>query len=340
MLAALDGDQTSGTTIIESLKFLGKKTMSLPDSVLFQPPLTFMGLPYCTDPSKSGAAILGCPFDCGTHQFRVGARQGPQAIREQSGLVRRYQSELADVDFLTDLGAIDSGDVCLVPSRAEDAFASIEEAAYRLALGGAVPVGFGGDGSVSLPLVRAASRVYPGLVLLHFDSHTDSYEIDPVHAYDAATQFSHAALEQRVSAIGSYHIGLRGTTTRRGVYDHTRELGYSMITMRDFMRRGHDDIITELHEKISGRPVYLSWDMDVFDPSCAPGVCTPAWGGFLAREGIEIIRDLAGLNIVGADVNTVSPPHDLAGMTSFLAASITYEILLLIWRFRQIKGLK
>ena len=309
--------------------------MSQSRSDIYQTPQTFMGLPYSTDPNGAGAAILGCPFDCGTHPFRVGARLGPQAIREQSGLVRRYQSELADLDVLDELGVIDAGNVRLVPSRAEEAFAAIEEAAYRLGSGGATPVGFGGDGSVSLPLVRAASRVHPGLVLLHFDSHTDTYEIDPVHTYDAATQFSHAALEQRISTSNSYHIGVRGSTTRQGVYGHTRDLGYSIITMRDFMRRGHDDVIAELHETLSGHPVYLSWDMDVFDPSCAPGVCTPTWGGFLAREGLEIIRDLAGLNIVAADVNTVSPPHDLNGMTSFLAASMTYEILLLLWRARQ-----
>jgi agmatinase len=72
--------------------------------------------------------------------------------------------------------------------------------------------------------------------------------------------------------------------------------------------------------------------MDVFDPSCAPGVCTPAWGGFTAREGIDLVRGLEGLNIVAADVNTVSPPHDINGMTAFLAANMTYEILLLIER--------
>jgi len=306
-----------------------------PDSALYQPPLTFMGLPYRTNANGAGAGILGCPFDCGTHPFRIGARQGPQAIREQSGLIRRYQSEIADTDALAELGAIDTGNVKLVPSRPEESFEAIEEAAYRLVSAGTVPVGFGGDGSVSLPLVRAASRIHNDLTLLHFDSHTDSYEVDPVHQYDAATQFAHAALEQRVRVTGSYHIGLRGSTTRQGVYARTKELGYSIITMRNFMERGHDDVLAELQETLANRPIYLSWDMDVFDPSCAPGVCTPAWGGFLAREGLEIVRDLAGLNIVAADVNTVSPPHDINGMTAFLAAAMTYEILLLIWQARR-----
>lgn len=301
-----------------------------PDAALYRRPLTFMGVPHATDARGADAAILGCPFDCGTHPFRIGARQGPQAIREQSGLIRRYQSELADRDILTEMGVIDAGDVDCVPGRPEEAFPRIEEAAFRLVSQGAAPVGFGGDGSVSLPLVRAASRVHEGLALLHVDSHTDAYPVDAVHRYDAASQFTHAALEQRLSPAASWHVGLRGTTTRQGVYGHTRDLGYNLITMRDLTGQGRQAAVARLRETLEGRPVYLSWDMDVFDPSCAPGVCTPAWGGLSAREGIELLRDLAGLDIVAADVNTVSPPHDIGGMTAFLAASVTFEILLLI----------
>lgn len=311
---------------------------TLPATELYREPKTFMGLPFSTDATGAGAAILGCPFDCGTHPFRIGARQGPQAIRDQSGLVRRYQSELADLDALAELGAIDAGDVALVPSRAEEAFAAIEEAAWRLAAAGAAPVGFGGDGSVSLPLIRAAARVHPDMAVLHVDSHTDAYPVNPVHRYDAATQFTHAALEQRVRTSASWHVGLRGTTTRQGVYSYTRELGYSIVTMRELMQRGMEDVLADLHQSFAGRPVYLSWDMDVFDPSCAPGVCTPAWGGFSAREGIELLRGLDGLDIVAADVNTVSPPQDVNGMTAFLAAAVTYEMLLLIWRKRGGRG--
>ena len=295
---------------------------------LFQKPKTFMGLPSSTDTTNATAVILGCPFDCGTHPFRVGSRQGPQAIRDQSGLIRPFQSELADENILEELHVIDAGDVNVVPSRLDESFATIEKAAHQLSVTGAIPIGFGGDGSVSLPLIRAASRIHNGLAVLHFDSHTDAYDVDPVNKYDAATQFSHVALEQRISVSNSYHIGLRGSTSSQGVYHHGKKLGYNLITMNDFLDRGHSNIMSELHTKLKGRPIYLSWDMDVFDPSCAPGVCTPEWGGFSAREGINIIRDLTGLNIVGADINTVSPPHDLNGMTAFLAASITYEILL------------
>lgn len=299
-------------------------------SDLYAKALTFMGVPQSVEFADAGIAILGCPFDCGTHPFRIGARQGPTAIRAQSGLVRRFQSDGADADVLTRLGAVDAGDVRLTPSRIEEAFAQIEKAALSIVTQGAVPIGFGGDGSISLPLVRAAAQVHEGLVVLHVDSHTDSYPVAEDHPYDAATQFTHAALEQRIRTSHSYHIGLRGTTMRPGVYEHGRELGFNLISMNEFWELGPGRVLEQLCAKIGDSPVYLSWDMDVFDPSCAPGVCTPAWGGFSAREGLGFLRALRGLNIVAADVNTVSPPHDVNGMTAFLAATVTYEIVQLV----------
>ena len=297
---------------------------------LYSKPMTFMGTPYSTDASQAGAAILGCPFDCGTHAFRIGARQGPAAIREQSRLIRRFQSDGVDEDVVSRLGVIDAGDVQLTPSRIVEAFERIEEAAFRIASAGAAPIGFGGDGSVSLPLIRAAARVHPDLVVLHVDSHTDAYPVNEEHPYDAATQFTHVALEQRARPSRSHHVGLRGTTFRPGVYDHGRQLGYNLVTMSEFWKRGPEDVLAGLRESIRDAPIYLSWDMDVFDPSCAPGVCSPAWGGFSAREGLAFLRSMQGLNVVAADVNTVSPPHDINGMTAFLAAAVTHEIITLI----------
>ena len=95
--------------------------------------------------------------------------------------------------------------------------------------------------------------------------------------------------------------------------------------MRELFARGFAEVLTELHEKLKGPPVYLCFDMDVFDPSCAPGVATPNWGGLSAREGIEFLRGLSGLDIIAVDVNTVSPPHDVQNMTAFLAAQVIYE---------------
>ena len=121
--------------------------------------------------------------------------------------------------------------------------------------------------------------------MLHVDSHTDCHPINPDHPYDAASQFSHAALEQRVSPSASYHVGVRGSSFRPGVIDHTRSLGYNVITMREYMRRGEADVLAELHDAMKGRPLYLSWDMDSFDPSVAPGRLHADLGRFhLARR--------------------------------------------------------
>jgi agmatinase len=306
------------------------KAATLTEAQLLATTSGFMGVPWATSAAGAKAAILGVPFDCGTHAFRIGSRQGPASIREQSRLVRAYESEVADYDIRAELKMVDCGDVVLTPSRIEDAFARIEEASWRIVDADTTPVGFGGDGSISVPLVRAAARKWPDLCVLHIDSHTDCHPVNPDHPYDAASQFSHAALEQRISPSASYHVGIRGPTYRPGVMDHTRSLGYNVITMRDYVRRGEADVLAELHDAMKGRPVYLSWDMDSFDPSVAPGVCTPTWGGFTAREGLQLLRGLAGLDIVAIDINTVSPPHDVNGMTAHLAAYVAFETLLLL----------
>src|SRR3979409_600977 len=196
----------------------------------------FMGVPWATSTAGAKAAILGVPFDCGTHAFRIGSRQGPSSIREQSRLVRAYESEVADYDVRSQLKLVDCGDVVLTPSRIQDAFARIEEASWRIVEADTTPIGFGGDGSISVPLIRAAARKWPELCVLHVDSHNACHPVDQEHPYDAASQFSHVALEQRVSPSASWHVGVRGSTYRPGVMNHTRALGYNVITMRDYMR--------------------------------------------------------------------------------------------------------
>jgi agmatinase len=308
--------------------------MSNPADELHAPPPTFMGAAHTLDLAGAKAAVLGIPFDCGIHPFRIGARQGPEAIRQQSQLVRPFNSELADFDPVARLRLVDRGDVRLTPSRIIDAFARIEAAAAQIHTAGVIPVTMGGDGSVSLPQLRAAARRHKGLVALHLDAHTDSYPWAEPEKYNAATQFTHAAEEQLLSATRSYHLGIRGTTYTSGVLQHTKSLGYNIITMRELLARGFDDVLAEIGEAMAGRPVYLCIDMDVFDPSCAPGVATPSWGGFSAREGIDFIRRIAALklDVVAVDINTVSPPHDVAGMTAFLAAYVMQECLVLLCR--------
>lgn len=299
-------------------------------TALFHPPETFMGVPAGMPGPGCRAAILGVPFDCGTHAFRVGARQGPAHVRRQSGLIRRFHPTLADVDVPAALGTVDCGDVVLTPGRIDDALPRIEAAASAILDTGAVPIGIGGDGSVSLALMRAAGKRHPGLVALHIDSHTDAYPYEPHDQYNAATQFTNAAEEGAVDASRSWHVGVRGFTFCGGVLEHAAHLGFRVITAETLVRRGFAQTMAEFREVVGERPVYLCWDMDVFDPSVAPGVCTPTWGGLTAREGIELIRSLSGLNIVAMDFNTVSPPQDVNDMAAHLCAHMMMEAMVLL----------
>jgi len=223
------------------------------------------------------------PFDCGTHAFRIGSRQGPASIREQSRLVRAYESEVADFDIREALGLVDCGDVALTPGRIAEAFELIEEAAWRIVEAGATPIASAATARSRAADPRRRAQMAGALRAACRQPHRLPSG-QPGASYDAASQFSHVALEQRVSPSTSWHVGMRGSTYRPGVLNHTRALGYNVITMRDYMRRGEDDVLAELHRTMKGRPVYLSWDIDSFDPSVAPGVCTPTWGGFTARK--------------------------------------------------------
>jgi len=302
---------------------------SIFDPALFVPTRGFMDRPNGYDLSDCRLAILGLPFDCGRHPVRIGARLGPSGIREQSALVRPYQPPLADYDPLAALNVIDCGDARVVPGRIEPSFEVIEAAVLAIARSGARTLTMGGDGAVTLPQLRALHRIHPDLVVLHFDAHTDTYPSHGQERHNTATTFTRAAEEGLVDTAGSLHVGARGPVYLPGVFEHTREQGYQVIDGVELVERGIPAMIGEVRDRLAGRPVYLCWDMDFFDPSCAPGVCTPAWGGVTAREGLGILQALKGLDFVAFDVNTVSPPHDVGGMTAFLAATVVLECLYL-----------
>ncbi|WP_272007519.1 arginase family protein [Roseovarius sp. ZX-A-9] len=291
----------------------------------FRAPMTFMGVPYAASPGNAKAVVLGVPFDCGNHPQRVGSRLGPFAIREQSQLLRPWDAD-SGVNPLETLGLLDLGDADVVSGDVTSSYATTERAMDVALSGGALPVAFGGDGAIALPQMRALARRHPDLAVLHIDAHTDAY---PIEGFNNATPFARAFQEGLVDPRQSFHVGTRRSTMVPGVYEYGRQLGYGIISMDQLMQDGIAQTLGRIRETIGGRPVYLCFDMDFFDPSVAPGVCTPAWGGASAREGLELIRCLKGLNIVSIDINTISPPHDTGGMSAFLAATIAFELLLM-----------
>ena len=203
---------------------------------------TFMGLPRALPGSGCCAAILGIPFDCGLHPVRIGSRMGPAAIREQSSLVRPYQPPLWDTNLLEALAMVDCGDVDVVLGDIIETFERIERAMGIILDAGATPITFGGDGSVTLPQLRAVHKHHPDLVVLHFDAHTDTYpdQEGPVPGSNApqfnpATTFTRAAEEGVIDPSHSLHIGARGSISAQGVFEHTRDKGFGV----DYRYRTH-----------------------------------------------------------------------------------------------------
>lgn len=111
-----------------------------------------------------------------------------------------------------------------------------------------------------------------------------------------------------------------------------------MVSIDQIVHGGFAQRIAEFRHLVGMRPLYLCFGMDVFDPSAAPGVCTPSWGGLSAREGVDLLRCLTDLNIVAVDVNTVSPPQDGNNMAAHLCAHVVCETLLLLCRQMGLAG--
>ncbi len=289
----------------------------------FRRPLTWLGAPSGVPSGNCRAAVLGIPFDCGTHPYRIGARLGPASIREQSTNLRRFDP-CTNLDVVDRLALVDCGDVDVHPGEIDASFASIEAVVDAIVGTRVVGVTMGGDGAVTLPQVRALARHATDLCTVHIDAHTDAYPID---GYNTATSFRHIAEEGLIDPARSFHIGVRGPTMVPGVYEFCRKLGYQLITMQELREQGFGRVAARVIEAIGNRPVYLCFDMDFFDPSAAPGVCTPTWGGCAAHEGLSFLELLSPLDVRMLDVNTVSPPHDSGGMTAFLAATVMWTFL-------------
>ena len=293
---------------------------------------TLFGVPAGNDPTGSRVAVLGVPFDMGYHATRIGARGGPAHIRANSALVAEHLDGFG-IDLLERLGVVDLGDVRVLPGNVEQSYPAIERAVADVIAAGAVPLTFGGDGAVSLPQLRAMKAgLGREFALLHVDAHTDAYKGIYPYEFNNANTFIHVVDERLVDPARSLHVGIRSTEhgDHLGINQLARELGYEVITIDEITAMGVAALAGRIRDRLDGLPVYLCWDMDVFDPSFAPGVVTPSWGGITVREGLGLLRALRGLEFVAFDINTVSPPHDHQGITGSLAAQVAMECLFLL----------
>jgi agmatinase len=294
----------------------------------FAGPATFARLPRLDQVTRCDVAVVGVPFDSGV-SYRPGARFGPNAVREASRLLRPYHPGLDVAPFAAQQVA-DAGDIACNPFAIDEAVETIEHAAGQLQDGGARLVTLGGDHTIALPLLRAVARRHGPVALVHFDAHLDTWDTYFGAKYTHGTPFRRAVEEGLVDTEALSHVGTRGPLYGRRDLSEDRRLGFGIVTAADVMRRGVTETVETLRDRIADRPLYVSVDIDVLDPAHAPGTGTPEAGGLTSRELLEILRGLAGANLIGADVVEVAPAYDHAEITSVAASHVAYDLVSLL----------
>jgi len=291
----------------------------------FAGPPTFALLPRRDEVGRCDVAVVGVPFDSGT-SYRPGARFGPAAVRQGSRLLRPWHPGLQVAPFGAQQVA-DAGDIACNPFDIKEAMDQIEAAAAGLLAGAAHLLAIGGDHTIAYPLLRVARQRFGPLALVHFDAHLDTWQTYFGAPLTHGTPFRRAAEEGLFSQEHSMHVGIRGPLYAPGDLEEDAELGFAVVSAMDIERIGIDGVVAAIRERAGDQPLYISIDIDVLDPAYAPGTGTPEAGGFTSREVLGILRGLAGMRLVGADVVEVAPAYDHAEMTAVAAAHIGYELL-------------
>ncbi|AUI57764.1 agmatinase [Amycolatopsis sp. BJA-103] len=289
---------------------------------------TFARLPRIDQVEHADVAVVGVPFDAGV-SYRPGARFGPSALREASRLLRPYHPEL-DVSPFAEKQVVDAGDIALNPFNIGEAIETLQQEAEALTAGGTRLVTVGGDHTIALPLLRAAAKKHGPVALLHFDAHLDTWDTYFGEPYTHGTPFRRASEEGLLDTEALSHVGTRGPLYGKRDLEEDRRLGFGIVTSGDVMRRGVAETVDALRQRIGGRPLYISVDIDVLDPAHAPGTGTPEAGGMTSRELLEILRGLRDCNLVGADVVELAPAYDHAEITAIAASHVAYDLVSLL----------
>jgi guanidinobutyrase len=305
---------------------------------------TMMRLPHIQSVEEKrelDVAFVGVPLDIGT-SLRSGTRFGPREIRAQSVMIRPYNMATGAAPF-DSLNVADIGDVAINTFNLLDAVRIIEEAYDEITELGIKPLTLGGDHTITLPILRALSKKYGKIGLVHIDAHADVNDHMFGEKIAHGTTFRRAVEEGLLDPDRVVQIGLRAQGYTAEDFNWSRNQGFRVVQAEECWHKSLEPLMAEVREKVGGGPVYLSFDIDGIDPAWAPGTGTPEIGGLttiqglldpdrvvqigLRAQGMEIIRGCEGLDLVGGDLVEVSPPYDTTGNTSLLGANLLYEML-------------
>ncbi|KEO55399.1 agmatinase [Thioclava pacifica] len=293
---------------------------------------TFMRLPHVglddARLSEVQVGLIGVPWDSGTTN-RPGPRHGPRQIRDMSSMLRA-ENGATHVRPFEAVKCADLGDVSPNPADIQDAMDRITRFYTRVLEAGIVPLTAGGDHLTSLPVLRAVAAKAP-VGMIHFDSHTDLF-----HSYFNGMMYTHGTPFRRAVEEGLLdpkrvcQIGIRGSTYDQEDRDFARSEGIRVIPIEEFHARGVEDVMAEARDIVGQGETYISYDIDFIDPAFAPGTGTPEIGGPNSYQALQVVRELKGVKVVGADLVEVSPPFDSAGGTAYLGATVIFELLCII----------
>lgn len=273
----------------------------------------FLGCDH--DLPDADVVLFGAPYD-GTSTFRPGSRFAPSKMRMDSIGLETYSPyfDMDICDFLT----FDAGDLDLPFGNTEKVLDIISDFSKSVFDKGKKPLMIGGEHLLSLPVIKNAFLKYKDLKIIHFDAHTD------LRDDYLGEKLSHSTVMKRVwEFIGDgkiYQYGIRSGTRDEFAWakNHTCLNPFTLYCTR------------ELSGIFKDAPVYLSIDLDVLDPSVFPGTGTPEPGGVDFSSLLAALKDLAGLNIIGADLMELSPPYDFSGISTAAALKTLRELLILL----------
>ena len=267
------------------------------------------------DYARAKAVIFGAPFD-GTTSYRPGTRFAGKAIRSESYGIETW-SPYQERD-LEDIEVFDAGELELPFGNTKRALDMITFFVYQQLMEGKLPVMIGGEHLVTLGAVKAVVEQYPDLHIIHFDAHAD------LRDDYLGEKLSHACVLRRCwELVGDgriYQFGIRSGDKSEFAW------GKEHV----FTNKFDLSALPEICAQLEGKPVYVTIDLDVLDPSIFPATGTPEAGGISFAELLKGIMCVGGLNVVGADINELSPPYDQTGVSTAVACKALRELLLAI----------
>lgn len=265
---------------------------------------------------ESQAVIYGMPMDW-TVSFRPGSRFGPARIREVSIGLEEYSPYLDRL--LEEVKYFDAGDIPLPFGNVEGSLDAIRTFVGKVLADGKMPIGMGGEHLVTWPVIQAVYEKYKDLVIFHFDAHTDLRDNYEGYEYSHSTPIKKAC--NLIGGKNVYSFGIRSGMKEEFEWAKENMHLYKYDVLEP---------VKQVLPTIGNRPIYLTIDIDVLDPSAAPGTGTTEAGGITSRELLDTIHYMSknGANVIGCDLVEVAPVYDHSEMTQIVASKIVRELIL------------